>query len=349
MNNSKTIVLILSFISPFMLISQNVGVTFNTLPNKDIEVKINGKLFTQYFISQNEEVKKPVLYPLITENGQLLTRGYPVAPRAGERIDHPHHVGLWLNYGKVNGIDYWNNSREILTTGDPKNYGLVKHQAVTKIKPGKDKGELSIRAGWFEADGKGKEVLEENTTFIFGTHPLGRYIDRITTLKALVESVYFKDDKEGMIAIRVARELEHPSNKPEIFTDAQGKETNVPTLDNTGVTGEYLSSEGIKGEEVWSTRAKWMRLGGMIKDKPVSITILDHPKNKSYPTYWHERGYGLFSANPLGANIFSKGKDSLNLTLKKGEEVTFRYRILIADRLPDASILDKEAAEFGKK
>ena len=311
MNNSKAIVFILSFISPLMLISQNEGVTFNTLPNKDIEVNINGKLFTQYFISQNEEVKKPVLYPLITENGQLLTRGYPVAPRAGERIDHPHHVGLWLNYGKVNGIDYWNNSREILTTGDPKNYGLVKHQAVTKIKPGKDKGELSIRAGWFEADGK--------------------------------------DDKEGMIAIRVARELEHPSNKPEIFTDAQGKETNVPTLDNTGVTGEYLSSEGIKGEEVWSTRAKWMRLGGMIKDKAVSITILDHPKNNSYPTYWHARGYGLFSANPLGANIFSKGKDSLNLTLKKGEEVTFRYRILIADRLPDASILDKEAAEFGKK
>ena len=92
-----------------------------------------------------------------------------------------------------------------------------------------------------------------------------------------------------------------------------------------------------------------MRLGGMIKDKAVSITILDHPKNNSYPTYWHARGYGLFSANPLGANIFSKGKESLNLTLKKGEEVTFRYRILIADRLPDASILDKEAAEFGKK
>ena len=349
MKNISFIVLILSFISPCMLMSQNEGVTFNTLPNKDIEVKIDGKLFTQYYISKNEEVKKPVLYPLITADGQLLTRGYPVAPRAGERIDHPHHVGLWLNYGKVNGIDYWNNSREILTTGDPKNFGLVTHQEVTKIKPGKEKGELAVRAGWFEADGKGKEVLQENTTFIFGTHALGRYIDRITTLKALVDSVYFKDDKEGMIAIRVARELEHPSNKPEIFTDAQGKETNVPKLDNSGVTGEYLSSEGIKGEDVWSTRAKWMRLGGVIKDKPVSITILDHPKNNSYPTYWHARGYGLFSANPLGANIFSKGKESLNLTLKKGQEVTFRYRIIIADSLPDATILNKEAAEFGKK
>lgn len=336
-------------LTPLILVSQNEGVTFNTLANNDIEVKVNGKLFTQYFISQNEGIKKPVLYPLITEKGQLLTRGYPIAPRAGERIDHPHHVGLWLNYGKVNGIDYWNNSQEILATGDPKNFGLVKHQAVTKLSPGKEKGELAIRAGWFEADGKGAQVLEENTTFVFGVHSLGRYIDRITTLKAVVDPVFFKDDKEGMIAIRVARELEHPSNKPEIYTDAQGKETSVPVLNNTGVTGEYLSSEGIKGEDVWSTRAKWMRLGGKINENLVSITILDHPKNVSYPTYWHARGYGLFSANPLGANIFSKGKESLNLTLKKGEQVTFRYRIIISDSIPNHEILDKEAAKFGKK
>ena len=92
-----------------------------------------------------------------------------------------------------------------------------------------------------------------------------------------------------------------------------------------------------------------MRLGGMTNNKPVSITMLDHPENASYPTYWHARGYGLFSANPLGANIFSKGKESLNLTLKKGEEVTFRYRILISDLLPDSAILNKEAAAFGKK
>jgi hypothetical protein len=348
MNPLPTFVLIISFFPAWVLTGQNDGVTFTTLDNRDIEVKINGKLFTQYYISNNEEVKKHVLFPLITADGQLLTRGYPVAPRAGERIDHPHHIGLWLNYGKVNGIDYWNNSREILTNGDPKNFGLVKHQEVTNVKPGKETGTLSIRAGWLEADGKGKEVLEENTTFIFGNHPLGRFIDRTTTLKALVDSVFFKDDKEGMIAIRVARELEHPSNKPEIFTDAQGKETNVPKLDNTGVSGEYLSSEGIKGEQVWSTRAKWMRLGGVMREKPVSITILDHPKNLSYPTYWHARGYGLFSANPLGAAIFSKGTDTLNLRLRKGQEVTFRYRIIVSDSIPEAAILDKQAADFGK-
>ena len=93
MNHLNAFVLFASFISPFMVTGQINGVTFNTLPNMDIEVKINDQLFTQYYISKNEEVKKPVLYPLITADGQLLTRGYPVAPRAGERIDHPHHVG----------------------------------------------------------------------------------------------------------------------------------------------------------------------------------------------------------------------------------------------------------------
>ncbi len=74
MSHLNAFVLFVSFISPFMLTGQNEGVTFNTLPNKDIEVKMGGKLFTQYYISKNEEVKKPVLYPLITADGQLLTR-----------------------------------------------------------------------------------------------------------------------------------------------------------------------------------------------------------------------------------------------------------------------------------
>jgi hypothetical protein len=51
-----------------------------------------------------------------------------------------------------------------------------------------------------------------------------------------------------------------------------------------------------------------MNLSGKIKDEDINIVIIDHPKNVSYPTYWHARGYGLFAANPLGVNVFSKGK-----------------------------------------
>ena len=48
-----------------------------------------------------------------------------------------------------------------------------------------------------------------------------------------------------------------------------------------------------------------------------------------YPAYWHARGYGLFSVNPLGRKIFSRGAEELNFSLKPKESVTFRYRIVI--------------------
>jgi len=333
---------------PCWLAGQGAGVSFSNLPSGDIDVAMDGKPFTQYLISRNAEIKKPVLFPLITQEGKTLTRGFPVAPRAGERTDHPHHVGLWLNYGKVNGVDYWNNSPESLASGDPAKYGMVAHRSVAAMIPG-ERGELRVTAAWLEADGKGKQVLEERTMYHFGRHPLGRYIDRETILEALVDTVYFKDDKEGMLAIRVARTLEHPSNRPDLFTDAQGRETKVPTLDNTGVTGEYLSSEGIRGEAVWSTRARWMRLGGQVEGQPVAITLFDHPGNVGYPTYWHARGYGLFSANPLGAEIFSKGKEHLHLVLRKGETLRFRYRVILSDSIPGEEVLELEARQFGEK
>src|SRR5215216_4697019 len=59
-----------------------------------VDVYIDGQLFTSYIWA--ETIKKPVLYPLKTSRGTIVTRGYPLDPRPGERVDHPHHVGLWL-------------------------------------------------------------------------------------------------------------------------------------------------------------------------------------------------------------------------------------------------------------
>ena len=87
-------------------------------------------------------------------------------------------------------------------------------------------------------------------------------------------------------------------------------------VDNAGVTGQYVSSEGLKGDAVWGTRGRWALLSGTVDGEPVTLAILDHPSNPGFPTYWHARGYGLFAANPLGENIFTEGKKELNLTLE---------------------------------
>jgi len=327
----------------FATLAQNLPVSFKN-GKASVDVSIGGKPFTSYFFPGQDVLKKAVLFPLISAHGTTITRGYPMAPRAGERVDHPHHVGMWLNYEDVNGFDYWNNSTNIIASLQNHKMGTIVHTSI--VKQDAKKGLLEVAAVWIDNDGKGQKVLEEKTTYVFSGTADSRTVDRITTLTAVADQVLFKDVKDGMFAIRVARQLEIPSNKPDVFTDAHGVETKVPVMDNTGVNGDYWSSEGVKGEAVWSTRAKWMNLHGEMDNHPISVTIFDHPSNVSYPSYWHARGYGLFAVNPLGAKVFSNGKDERNLTLKKGESVTFRYRTLISDRLNSKEELDKIQAEF---
>src|SRR5690606_37891371 len=64
---------------------------------KKVDVMIDGEHFTSYIYP--ETIAKPVLYPIKTSEGTLITRGFPLENRPGERVDHPHHIGLWLNYG----------------------------------------------------------------------------------------------------------------------------------------------------------------------------------------------------------------------------------------------------------
>jgi len=312
---------------------------------KKVDVFVDGDHFTSYIYLST--IEKPILYPIKTSKGTFITRGYPIANRPGERVDHPHHVGLWFNYGDVNGIDFWNNSGAI--PEDRKNkYGSIVHREIKQMKSGKDEGVLEVGMDW--VDHQGKVLLKESTVFIFGGKGNTRYIDRITTLIAQNMDVSFIDNKEGMLGMRMARELEHPADKPVKFTDAQGNFTDVRSLNNEGVTGMYRSSEGIEGDDVWGTRGRWMNLSGTIQGEDVSVVILDHPTNVGYPTYWHARGYGLYAANPLGQKAMSGGKEELNYKLKIGESVTFRHRVLVysGEKATDKE-LEKKFNSFEKE
>ena len=288
---------------------------------QQLDVYVGDQLFTSYCYWDSQ--KKPILYPLRTAKGTVVTRSYPVAKVPGERTDHPHHVSVWFNYGNINGVDFWNNSGG---QGSEK-MGTIKHREVKKIANGRDRGELQVSMDWIMPGGS--KILQQDETLTFRAAKDLRIIDRIITLTAQDQPVVFNDSKEGALGIRVVRQLEEPTKEPLVFTDEQGNPTTVKALDNTGVAGVYLSSEGRVGEkEAWGTRAKWMTLSGNLKGEDVVIAIFDHPKNTTYPTYWHSRGYGLFAANPFGAKEFTKGATTLNYTLKPGEKATFRFRIL---------------------
>lgn len=311
--------------------------------DKSVDVMIGGKLFTSYMWP--DTIYKPILYPVLTAMGTPVTRGYPIHPRPGERTDHRHQVGIWLNYGNINGYDFWGNGTEEIRQVK---LGTVKQLSIDSAIDGNGEGVLKVSASWV-AD-SGKELLREKTTYHFIADSTTRIIDRITTLTATGGRVDFPDTKEGSLGMRVARQLEMPSDEAITLLDAQGVPTTVKAMSNEGVTGNYRSSEGITGINVWGTRARWMDLYGNIDNEKISVVICDHPGNLSYPTYWHARGYGLFAANPFGVKDFTKGKDTLNYSIAPGKSLTLRYRFIISSGqfLTDQSI-NTYADEFAKK
>src|SRR5260370_30697973 len=98
-----------------------------------VDVTIDGEPFTSYVWPST--LKKPTLYPLIAPGGIEVTRGYPLAPRQGERTDHPHHAGMWFNYGNVDNFDFWNNSDAINPAARGK-MGTTPHTKTVAAKSG---------------------------------------------------------------------------------------------------------------------------------------------------------------------------------------------------------------------
>src|SRR5450759_1797130 len=75
--------------------SREKGVKLVPVDDKHkVDVFINGSLFTSY--QYPATIEKTFLFPVNAPDGSVITRGYPIEPRKGERVDHPHHIGIWF-------------------------------------------------------------------------------------------------------------------------------------------------------------------------------------------------------------------------------------------------------------
>src|SRR5690349_16605412 len=157
-----------------VMAQQNVQVAQDA-GTKTITVSIGGKLFTQFLFP--DTLEKPVLYPINAANGTSVTRGYPLHPQPLDPTDHPHHIGLWLNFENVNGLDFWNNSFAI-PASKKSMYGSIKTDRIIKKEDG-PKGILAYHANW--VDWKNNILLEETTQYEFSGSGNQRIVDRITT------------------------------------------------------------------------------------------------------------------------------------------------------------------------
>jgi hypothetical protein len=300
--------------------------------NKEVEVWFGDSYFTSYIYP--DDMEKQVLYPIVTESGKEITRGYPIDPRPYERTDHPHHVGLWLNFGDVNGLDFWNNSFAI----NPENkhrYGSIKFKEIVETDP--KTGMLITASDW--VDNSNEVLLNEKSTFHFSENNGIRMIERTTELTA-PKQVTFTENKEGMLGLRMDRAFEEPADKPGRFLDADGNVTEVPVLNNEGVNGVYRNAEGVTGGDVWGKRSPWVALRAEKEDEVITVVIFDHPENPNYPAWSHARGYGLFASNNFGGRAVDKNSDPVKLELKPGDNVVFKHLVVVGGDLTDEQITE---------
>jgi len=263
-------------------------------------IEFNGKLFAEYL---GAGFAKPIVYPVIGPGGVNMVRNWPMKKDVdNENPDHPHQKALWYTHGNVNGVDFW---AEGAGKGKVVNASPLTVTAAGSGKTGK--ATVSVNNEW--VNGEGKVLLTDQQVVTF--HLLendDRAIDYQITMLAGDADVKFGDTKEGSMGIRT-----HPA------LNLKGK----------GAAGKAVNSEGVEGITIWGKRAKWVDYWAPIDGKTVGVAIFDHPSNPRYPTHWHARDYGLIAANPFGIHDFEKKeKGAGDLTIKKGEKVTFKYRFL---------------------
>jgi hypothetical protein len=340
----KTFLLQFLVLSCFSVAANNMNseIIFNhDTVNKKVDIFIGEKFFTSYMYPN--DLEKQVLYPILTVSGQDITRGFPLNPRPFERTDHPHHIGLWFNFGDVNGLDFWNNSFAIKPE-DKHKYGSIIFDKI--IDTNSKKGQLTTQSKW--VDYKGEILLLEKTTYRFGSEKNDiRTIERITELTAQ-QKVIFTENKEGLLGLRVDRAFEEPSLKAEKYLDSNGNMTETPVLNSEGVNGVYRNAEGLKGGEVWGKRSKWVALRANKDGEIITIVIMDNKNNPNYPNWSHARGYGLFATNNLAGRATDKNSEPVKLKLSPEGKVVFKHKIIIGRDISDKEI-NRFSENFNKQ
>ncbi len=264
-----------------------------------VDIYVGKSLFASYHYGAG--FHKPIFHPLLSPKGHRLTRAYPMEfGTPDEHYDHWHHEGISFTYGNLNGVDFWSK----LPGGrDKPGSGRIRHTGFTRLEDGQ-KGVMDTTSDWIAPSGA--VLLKQDSRMTIEAGPGWRTLDLTFKLTAQGKAVTFNDTKEGMMAVRVA---------PDLREDR---------------TGRYLNAQGLElSKGVWGKKSSWVALRGSVQGEDLTLAIMNHPKSIESPTFWHARGYGLFSANPFGRKDFEKGSPPLNVALEPGESALFLYRILV--------------------
>lgn len=294
--------------------SADTGFAIDKNERSGLSIKLNGQPFADYVVDQ---ANKPYLAPVFGPTGRQMTRNYPMKTVEGEQRDHPHHRGICFGNEGIAGVDTWIEQKTIEETGaknpasvaaQRKRLGFIRHREYRELKA--DAREAVVVAVSDICNADGKKLLEEEHRMVFRADAATRTIDFDLDYIASEGPVKFEDKKDAGFSIRVPSEM-----AVEIEKNKKG-------------TGHIINSEGQADADAWSKRAKWCDYHGTVGGEAVGVAMLNHPSSFRFPTLWHIRTYGLFTANPFGSRAFDKKAEDATFELEKGGRVKLRHRII---------------------
>jgi hypothetical protein len=238
------------------------------------------------FVFRDENILRPYFANVHVPGALKVTRNHP--PVAGvDATDHDTmHPGIWLAFGDISGADFWRNKGRI---------EQVRFTEPPVVRDGRlaFATECRVRA----PDGRTLCTLTNRLTLAAQTNAW--LLSWEATFRSDNGDFSFGDQEEMGFGARVATAI----------TEKNG--------------GVITSSSGLKtAKTTWGQPAEWCDYSGSADGKRIGITLLSDSRNFR-PSWWHNRDYGVFVANPFGRAAMRQGGKSA-VTVKRGD--TFRLR-----------------------
>lgn len=222
---------------------------------------------------------RPDFYPVYSPSGREVT--------ATCAYRYNHHKSIFIGHADVNGINFFHDNNPTRSNlGD-----IVLEQSEHEID------ESGIHAithnGWITKAGDRLLDEERNFTVILGES--AHIIDLTSTLIASQTDLTFAQDNHSFLGVRVADTMDVEDG------------------------GTILNANGQRNEEeAMQQSADWTDYSGVVAEKTVGITLMNHTSNP--PSAFFTRNYGTFLTN---FTLLDKYE------LSYGERLTQRFRILI--------------------
>lgn len=248
------------------------------------------------FVHRDPKIPRPYLAHLHAPGGIPVTRHHP--PRPGQDpVDHElMHPGVWMAFGDLSGQDFWRNRATI------RHERFIAGPAVIDGAVGFTTESVLERAD-------GAPLGRMQLALSLAARPAGYLLVWDATIIASEQDLVFGDQEEMGFGVRVASPL---------------TETNGGRL--VGSTGEQTA----KG--TWGRSFAWCDYSGRIGNRMVGITLMPDPANFR-PSWFHNRAYGLMTANPFGRKSMNQGEVSA-VRVAKGESLRLRFGVLLHAAAP---------------